>query len=246
MNRTQREKYIQDQNFDDLFIDQGWDTVNDAAFDLDARDGNTVKVQARFQKKGFAVCFCHDVRVLSMNTADRTYLLRRLGKHHYEHLLIAYGENADGTNEQHWMVSIRPQDRPLRVAIVQWRDGQDLQGLIEKLEGLIFPLAEEDNLTIVDVVERVRFAFSTNAEKTSKGFYRQFKEELDHFDTFISGIQNRIGKKEYAALMLNRLMFIYFIQKKGFLNGERDYLQNRLQQSKQQYGKDSFHKRFYR
>ena len=30
--------------------------------------------------------------------------------------------------------------------------------------------------------------------------------------------------------MLNRLMFVYFIQKKGFLDGDPDYLRNRLQQ----------------
>ena len=28
--------------------------------------------------------------------------------------------------------------------------------------------------------------------------------------------------------MLNRLMFVYFIQRKGFLDGDRDYLRNRL------------------
>ena len=30
--------------------------------------------------------------------------------------------------------------------------------------------------------------------------------------------------------MLNRLMFVYFIQKKGFLDGDRDYLRNRMRQ----------------
>jgi hypothetical protein len=32
--------------------------------------------------------------------------------------------------------------------------------------------------------------------------------------------------------MLNRLMFIYFIQKKGFLGGEANYLRNKLEASK--------------
>ena len=32
--------------------------------------------------------------------------------------------------------------------------------------------------------------------------------------------------------MLNRLMFIYFIQKKGFLDDDIDYLRNKLQESK--------------
>ena len=46
--------------------------------------------------------------------------------------------------------------------------------------------------------------------------------------------------------MLNRLMFVYFIQKKGFLDGDRDYLRNRLPGADaEQAGKDQFHS-FYR
>jgi hypothetical protein len=43
--------------------------------------------------------------------------------------------------------------------------------------------------------------------------------------------------------MLNRLMFIYFIQKKSFLNNDDNYLINRLHQSKEK-GKDRFYKNF--
>ncbi len=39
--------------------------------------------------------------------------------------------------------------------------------------------------------------------------------------------------------MLNRLMFIYFIQKKGFLDGDHDYLRNRLDAADAQ-GQDKF------
>ncbi len=246
MKRAQQEKYIRERNFEDLFIEQGWDEAHAAPVYLPYPAGEKFKIQAKFQKRGFAVCFCQDQRFLILSTADRKRLLHELSKFHYEHLLIAYGKNANGANEQHWMVSIRPHHRPQRVAMVQWREGQALQGLIEKLEGLIFPLAEEDALTIVDVVERVRFAFSANAEKISKTFYREFQTELKRFEGFISGLENIVGKKEYAALMLNRLMFIYFIQKKGFLNGETNYLQNRLQQTQQRYGNDQFFDKFYR
>ena len=40
--------------------------------------------------------------------------------------------------------------------------------------------------------------------------------------------------------MLNRLMFVYFIQKKGFLDGDPDYLRNRLRSVQQRQGKDKF------
>ncbi|HEV2455799.1 MAG TPA: DNA methyltransferase [Verrucomicrobiae bacterium] len=45
--------------------------------------------------------------------------------------------------------------------------------------------------------------------------------------------------------MLNRLMFVYFIQRKGFLDGDRDYLRNRLNRCQQEKGKDKFYS-FYR
>jgi len=46
--------------------------------------------------------------------------------------------------------------------------------------------------------------------------------------------------------MLNRLMFIYFIQKKGFLDDDPNYLENRLRQTHAKFGKDQFQRKFYR
>ena len=43
--------------------------------------------------------------------------------------------------------------------------------------------------------------------------------------------------------MLNRLMFIYFIQKKGFLDEDNDYLRNKLAKSKNG-GKNLFYSNF--
>lgn len=45
--------------------------------------------------------------------------------------------------------------------------------------------------------------------------------------------------------MLNRLMFVYFIQRKGFLDGDRDYLRNRLNRMRTEHGRDTFYS-FYR
>lgn len=45
--------------------------------------------------------------------------------------------------------------------------------------------------------------------------------------------------------MLNRLMFVYFIQKKGFLDGDENYLANRMAQVQATAGKGKFHS-FYR
>jgi hypothetical protein len=45
--------------------------------------------------------------------------------------------------------------------------------------------------------------------------------------------------------MLNRLMFVYFMQRKGFLDGDHDYLRNRLVRCRAEKGHDRFYS-FYR
>ena len=67
------------------------------------------------------------------------------------------------------------------------------------------------------------------------------------------GIDAQADREWYASLMLNRLMFVYFIQRKGFLDtkapgsldGDPNYLSNRLRLVQQERGEDQFHT-FYR
>ncbi|MEQ8226386.1 MAG: DNA methyltransferase, partial [Candidatus Eremiobacterota bacterium] len=47
-------------------------------------------------------------------------------------------------------------------------------------------------------------------------------------------------KEWYASVMLNRLMFVYFIQKKSFLDNDPDYLRNRLKMLQEKKGKNKF------
>ncbi len=70
----------------------------------------------------------------------------------------------------------------------------------------------------MDVTSRVRAAF--NVERATKKFYDLFKKDRDAFEKFIQGIPDVDMSKWYVSVMLNRLMFIYFIQRKGFLDGD--------------------------
>ena len=65
-------------------------------------------------------------------------------------------------------------------------------------------------------------------ERVTKRFYERFKQEHAAFLKFVKGITETADREWYASVMLNRLMFVYFIQRKGFLDGDRDYLRNRL------------------
>ena len=79
---------------------------------------------------------------------------------------------------------------------------------------------------------RVRPAF--DVEKVTKRFYDRFRTELTAFGKFIEGITAQGDRDWYASLMLNRMMFVYFVQKQGFLDGDLDYLRNRLKMVQEQ------------
>ncbi|MBD2271012.1 SAM-dependent methyltransferase, partial [Anabaena sp. FACHB-1391] len=82
-------------------------------------------------------------------------------------------------------------------------------------------------------------------DKITKKFYDQFKKEYKTFLDFINGIPVKCDQEWYASLMLNRLMFIYFIQRKGFLNNDLDYLRTKLNQCQENKENNQFYS-FYR
>ena len=84
-----------------------------------------------------------------------------------------------------------------------------------------------------------------DVERVTKRFYDRFQKEHTAFLKFVSGIADRADKEWYASVMLNRLMFVYFIQRKGFLDGDPAYLRNRLSRMRAAHGKDKFYS-FYR
>ncbi|MEH1929119.1 MAG: DNA methyltransferase [Nostoc sp.] len=61
---------------------------------------------------------------------------------------------------------------------------------------------------------------------------------------FVKGIDNETDRRWYTSVILNRLMFVYFLQRKGFIdNKDLNYLQNKLELSKQK-GKNYFYSEF--
>ncbi|NLE61070.1 MAG: SAM-dependent methyltransferase, partial [Planctomycetes bacterium] len=91
------------------------------------------------------------------------------------------------------------------------------------------------------VTSRVTRVF--DVEKVTKKFYDEFKGEHADFLKFLRGIPDENDRAWYVSVMMNRLMFIYFVQKKGFLDGDGDYLQHKLAESKAR-GRDRFYRDF--
>src|ERR1700694_2906827 len=68
--------------------------------------------------------------------------------------------------------------------------------------------------------------------RINKRFYARFKSEEDYFLTTIKRIASDSELIRYASLMLNRLMFLYFMQHKGLLDSDPNYLPKHLKITK--------------
>lgn len=113
------------------------------------------------------------------------------------------------------------------------------EALLQRLEQASFKIEEEAALTSSSVLTRVRRSF--NADKVTKSFYREFQKHHKGFADKIEGVATSENQRWYASVLLNRLMFIYFIQRKEFLDGNQNYLRARLGIVREHYGADQFY-----
>ena len=231
-NRRETRQLLKDFEFQKLFIDElGWDRLRDevkAEIRESEADYGEYQLTAVAEKRGLAVFHCLGRIDGSMpDHAARSKIQRRVAKSVHEHLII-YTDAKNTT--QIWQSVKREQGKPLACREHRYDNEQSGEALVQKLEGIAFSLEDEESLTLVDVTGRVRAAF--DVEKITKKFYDRFKVEHSAFLKFLEGIPDEEMERWYVSVMLNRLMFIYFIQKKGFLNDDANYLRTKLTESK--------------
>jgi hypothetical protein len=90
---------------------------------------------------------------------------------------------------------------------------------------------DSGHVPLLEVTARLKQAL--DIERVTKKFYGEFQEQHLAFIELIEGIGDERDRRWYASVLLNRLMFIYFLQKKFFLDGgDEFYLQNKLAHSK--------------
>jgi hypothetical protein len=118
--------------------------------------------------------------------------------------------------------------------------------LAQRLAGLSFSFEEHSGpqgIAPNTVKERIRGQFE--AGKVTSDFFAKFKQRHEVLTSVIFGLPDTKAASSYATLILNRLMFIYFLQKKEFLNGDPDYLKSCLKKVQGLHGKDRFYN-FYK
>ena len=231
--RTQ--DYLRTFDFKSLFIEELlWDDFIGSTAVMVGQQA--IPVERVAQKRGVGIFHCQLPELPDRPTRQK--IERALTKQAAEHLII-FSETAQTTQVWQWVK--REPGQPDAYREHTYHVGHNDAALIDKLKGVVFDIGEEEGVTLTDVTVRLRDAF--DKDKVSKKFFDSFKREHKAFLGFVEGIQKLGDREWYASVMLNRLMFIYFIQKKGFLDGDRDYLQNRLKRTRER--KDPFYT-FYR
>ena len=241
LSKQKFSSYINEFNFRELFNEMGWN--NDNAVVPVSIDTEVFKLQGVAVKSGFKILTLQSENKKIPSKEDRKKIHRTISKFFYEHLIIYYDAQK---SHQIWQTAIRLPNKPIKIHEVEWSPSQDPEILYQRTSGLFFTFEEEEIITIVDVLKRIQENFNTNSEKVTKKFYERFKKEHGAFYSFIEGIEKESDQRWYASLMLNRLMFIYFIQKKGFLDGDINYLKNKLNNVKELQGANKFYKSFYK
>ena len=241
ITRTDFERYIKNFQFRELFNELGWDHV--VKKQTVAVKDDVFELEAVAHKKDFLVFICSsnlDSRMPDANA--RKKIDREINKLFFEHLLIFIDP---AKTKQIWQLSVKESNRPVVIRETTYHVNQNPELLYQKLSGLLFTFDEEGKIGLVDVVKRVSESFNVNAEKVTKKFYDRFKKEHSKFRQFIQGIEDTVDRDWYTSLMLNRLMFIYFIQKKGFLDENQNYVRDKLKVTQEKKGKDRFYS-FYK
>lgn len=246
MRRALFNQYIKDAAFKELFItEMGWNRFRgQAELAPIVIDDNEYRFMTVAERNGFQVLTC-PVNDIPNTTACRR-IDSKLRRNANDYICVFY---IPGTEHQQWIAPIKTVEKR-DIVTIEYETADKADFLFSKIPDLSFEVDEQ--ATIVDVKERIQGAFTVNSEKITKDFYSGFRKEHNAFAEFITGIDDQIptsknrDKQWYTSVMLNRLMFCYFIQKKGFLDGNFDYLQEKLKWVQQERGENRFFKTFYR
>lgn len=241
INLKKSRQYLQDFDFSSLFIEElGWSNPPSSAAIAFKCDGKT------FYRKGVAELA--GVLVLEVTTEDgeipdakvRANVHKEICKLALENLVIFLDRDRQ---KSLWYWVKREGTKQYRRDHLYVR-GQSGDLFLSKLGALVVDLRdwEKGNVSVVSAARRLKDSF--DIDRVTKKFFNEFQTLHGDFLELINGIEFEGDRRWYASILLNRLMFVYFLQRKYFLdNGDQLYLQNKLKASKQE-GTDCFYREF--
>ena len=232
MNEQELATLLLEGNFKALFLRMGWEDPGELE-PVRVEDSDLVPV-AVGDKRGVTAWLVECPGDIPQRS-EQHRVVRRLRRFSRDQLIVFVSQ---GRHLWLW-----PEQRPSGVgyhlADYEYASAAPTEALLQRLARASFAVDEENDLTATSVLARIRRSF--NADRVTKSFYREFQKHHKDFVAEVEGIPTVGNRRWYVSVLLNRLMFIYFIQQKRFLDGDQNYLQNRLRSVREQFGEDQFY-----
>jgi hypothetical protein len=229
------EKHLSAFDFARLFVDVlGWNRAPaDGNWQSDAA-GETLFTRRTVAELGGVVA----IQVVAdggwPDEGQRLRVWKHIAHSHVENLLI-FTDRQDKASQSQWYWVKRdkhPETGKPRLTARRhdYFRGQPVDLFASKLQSMVVELSELDatgRLPVLEAARRIQAAL--DVDKTTKKFFTAYQQQHLELLRHINGIENERDKRWYASVLLNRLMFVWFMQKKFFLDGGNvDYLRTKL------------------
>jgi Eco57I restriction-modification methylase len=238
---TFNQEHLKKFHFKQLFNELGWDKPAQQQPYTVIIGEDSFYLDPVAHKRSVQILHCKpDAQGRIPDYATRQKIERKVTADVREHLIV-FTDTAETTQMWQWVSRVQGKTAQYREVI--FHKGETPELLTQKLSRLQFTLNEEELLTVFGVTQKLDDA--APREKVTKKFYGEFEKQRKAFAAFIDGIPtDSEDQRWYTAVLIDRLMFLWFLQEKGFLDGKKDYLQSRLANHLNAAHKTSFYKRF--
>jgi len=228
LNIERTRKLLQQFDFKLLFIEElGWSQPTGIQAVMLVHEGVIYERLKIAQLSGVVIFEIRSTDGRMPDAKTRAALHKEISRHHHENLLIFLDQNRT-QSLWYWVKREGTKTFPREHLYVNGQPG-DL--FLSKLSAMVVDISELDetgSLPVTEVATRLKKAL--DIERVTKKFFGEFDKQRLDFLNLIEGIQDDRLRRWYASVLLNRLMFIYFLQKKGFLDGgNQNYLYEKLE-----------------
>lgn len=225
--------------FTSLFVEVlGWNRPPAERDWVDDMAGDTAYARRALAELGGVVVFQVVASDSWPDEAVRQRVWKQVSQRHAENLLI-FTDVRDAPSQSLWYWVKRSRDeatgkQKLLPRRHEYFRGQPTDLFASKLQAMVVELSELDaagRLPVLEAARRIQAAL--DVETTTKRFYKNYSDEHNRLLDQIVGIDDDRDRRWYASVILNRLMFVWFLQKKFFLGGgDTNYLLTHLAASK--------------
>ena len=205
--------------------------------------------------EGFPVIYCMiraGETVPLRLTDERAVAQKVLSDKRRPNCLLVFSDPA----QRHWhfvsprrLTRARAEGRAQRYVLrrIAVGPGDRLRTAIDRFARIRLDGGEADTLPAAEILRRHDIAFSV--EQVTQDFFDQFKRryfELE--DRLVGQVDDRPWAHDFALRLLSRLMFIYFIQRKRWIDDDPEFMAHYWQRYLEATGggDDSFYQRWLR